>query len=137
MKLNSYLMFDGNCEEAMNYYKDIFDGEFSMVMRYKDGPPEYSSPGNENQIMHLTMQFQGIELLASDAMTPTLTKGNNNYLSINVDNEEDGLKIFNSLADGGVIEMPFEEVFWGGKFGSLKDKFGVMWMVSAEHTKNV
>lgn len=135
MKLNSYLMFDGNCEEAMNYYKDIFDGEFVSLMRYKEGPPEYSNPSNENQIMHVTMQFRGIELLASDAMMAPVTKGTNNYLSISTDDEDEAHSIFNSLADGGAIEMPFEEVFWGGKFGSLTDKFGVQWMVSTEHAK--
>ena len=136
MKLNSYLMFDGNCEEAMNFYKDIFDGEFAMLMRYKDGPPEYSNPVSENQIMHVTMKFRGIELLASDAMGNKVIKGNSNYLSISVDNEDEAAAIFNSLKVGGTIEMPFEEVFWGGKFGSLVDRFGVHWMVSAEHTKS-
>ena len=129
-------MFDGNCEEAMNYYKDIFDGEFTMVMRYKDGPPEYSSPGKENQIMHLTLKVRGVEILASDAMMPSINKGNNKYLSVGLADAEEAHTIFDSLADGGIVEMPFEEVFWGGKFGSLRDKFGVQWMISAEHIKN-
>ena len=129
-------MFDGNCEEALNYYKDIFDGEVVTLMRYKDGPPEYASPGIENKIMHATLQFRGIDLLMSDAMMNPISKGNANYLSVNVDNEDEALAIFNGLSDGGSTEMPFAEVFWGGKFGSLVDKFGVHWMVSAEHAKN-
>lgn len=137
MKLNSYLMFNGNCEEAMNYYKDIFDGEYITFMRYKDGPPEYSNSSNENKVMHVTMQFHGCELLASDSMGNTVTNGTNNYLSVSIDDEDEAVAVFNSLADGGKVEMPFEEVFWGGKFGSLVDRFGVQWMISAEHTKNV
>ena len=136
MKLNTYLTFNGDCEEAMNYYKDIFDGEFITFMRYKDGPPEYVNDSNEEKVMHVTMQFHGCELLASDAMGGPTTKGSAYHLSVGIDNEEEAATIFNSLADGGKVEMPFQDVFWGGKFGSVIDKFGIQWMVSAEHAKD-
>jgi PhnB protein len=131
MKCDMYLSFDGNCEAAMNYYKTIFNGEFTVTMRYSEGPPEYSNPQIENKIMHQTLVFgNGCELKASDSFHQPLHKGNNFHVSISVDNEEQAVSIFNGLANKGTITMPFNEVFWGGKFGSCIDKFGVQWMVS-------
>ena len=134
MKCDVYLNFDGNCEEAMLFYKDILDGEFQVLMRYKDGPPEYCKPEIENKIMHLTMTFgNGCELKASDDFHKPIRKGNNFHVSVLADDEEQGYAIFNGLSDGATITMPYNEVFWGGKFGSLIDKFGVQWMVSSSH----
>ena len=132
MKCDVYISFDGNCEEAMAFYKDIFDGEYQMIMRYKDGPPEYSKPEIENKIMHTTLNFgNGCELKASDDFSSPINKGNNCHVSIAADDEEQGYAIFNGLMKGGKITMPFEDVFWGGKFGSGIDKFGIQWMISA------
>lgn len=132
MKCDVYISFDGNCEEAMAFYKDIFDGEYQMIMRYKDGPPEYSNPEIENKIMHTTLTFgNGCELKASDDFSSPINKGNNCHVSIAADDEEQGYAIFNGLMEDGKITMPFEEVFWGGKFGSGIDKFGIQWMISA------
>ena len=137
MKCDIYLSFDGNCEEAMNFYQDIFDGEFLMMMRYKDGPPEYNKPEIENKIMHVTMTFgNGCELKASDDFHMLLTKGNNFHVSIAADDEAQGHVIFSGLMEGGQVTMPFNNVFWGGKFGSVVDKFGVQWMVSAPNSEN-
>lgn len=133
MKCDMYLTFDGNCEEAMLYYKDVFDGEFTMTMRFSEGPPEYSNPEIENKIMHQTLVFgNGCELKASDSFHEPLNKGNNFHVSIATNDEEEAVAFFNGLAENGTITMPFEEVFWGGKFGSCIDKFGVQWMVSFE-----
>ncbi|EDP69615.1 Glyoxalase/bleomycin resistance protein/dioxygenase [Flavobacteriales bacterium ALC-1] len=132
MKCDVYLSFDGNCEEAMNFYKDIFDGEIPIVMRYKDGPPEYSQPEIENKVMHTTMTFgNGCELKASDDFHMPVIKGSNFHVSIAADDEEQGSAIYYGLLEGGQSTMPFNDVFWGGKFGSVIDKFGVQWMVSA------
>ncbi|WP_299521253.1 VOC family protein [Winogradskyella sp.] len=132
MKCDVYLSFDGNCEEAIAFYKDIFDGDYMMIMRYKDGPPEYSKPEIENKIMHVTMTFgNGCELKASDDYFMPINKGNNYHVSIAADDEEQGYDIFSGLMEGGQVAMPFEDVFWGGKFGSGTDKFGIQWMVSS------
>ena len=136
MEFGPYLTFEGNCEEAMNYYKDILDGEYIVLMRYSDGPPEYLNPSNENKIMHVTMKFRNSELKASDRIGNPVPKGKAHHLSLSIDNEEDAVAIFNGLADGGEVEMPFNDVFWGGKFGSLVDKFGIQWMISAGHNSN-
>ena len=132
MKCDVYLSFDGNCEEAMTFYQDVFDGEFRVMMRYKDGPPEYvTSPEIENKIMHTTMTFgNGCELKASDSFHQPLNKGNNFHVSVLADDDEQGQAIFNGLSKDGTVIMPYNEVFWGGKFGSLVDKYEIHWMVS-------
>lgn len=133
MKCNMYLSFDGNCEEAMDYYKEVFNGETTVIMRYSEGPPEYSNEAIANKIMHQTMVFgKDCELKASDSFHEPLQKGNNFHVSISTDIEKEAIDIFNGLSKDGVITMPFEEVFWGGKFGSCKDKFDIQWMVSLE-----
>ena len=138
MQFGPYLTFDGNCEEAMNYYKDILNGEFVVLMRYSDGPPPISNNKTiGNKIMHLTMKFNNFDLKASDRMDKPIPKGIAHHLSITLDNEEEAIAIFNGLADNGEIEMPFKEVFWGGKFGSLVDKFGIQWMISCNSNSNV
>ncbi len=138
MKCDVYLSFDGNCEEAMTFYQDIFDGEIIVMMRYKDGPPEYSKLEIENKIMHVTMTFgNGCELKASDGFHIPLNKGNNYHVSIAAEDVEQGHAIFNGLMLGGQVTKAFDEVFWGGKFGSVIDKFGVQWMVSTPHGGDV
>ncbi|MFK8060123.1 MAG: VOC family protein [Polaribacter sp.] len=131
MNCGIYLMFDGNCEEAMLYYKDVFDGEFSDFMRYSDGPPEFCKPEIADKIMHQTLIFgKNCEIKASDDFHQPLNKGNNFHVSILADDEESAFKYFEGLGGEGKITMPFNEVFWGGKFGSCIDKFGIQWMIS-------
>lgn len=133
MKCDMYLTFNGNCEEAMLYYKQVFNGEFTVTMRYAEGPPEYSNPEIENKIMHQTLTFgDGCELKASDDFNQPLIKGNNFHVSISANDEAQAFSFFKGLSKEGTITMPYEEVFWGGKFGSCIDKFGVQWMVSSE-----
>ena len=133
MKCDMYLSFDGNCEEAMNYYKDVLNGKFTVTMRYSDGPPEYSNDKIADKIMHQTLVFgDGCEIKASDNFHLTLNKGNNFHVSIYTNDEKQAISYFNGLAASGKITMPFDNVFWGGKFGSCIDKFGIQWMVSFE-----
>ncbi len=132
MRCDVYLSFDGDCEDALNFYIDVLNGEMKMMMRYKDGPPEYCTPKIEQKIMHVTMGFgEDCELKMSDGFHIPLNKGNNFHVSILADTQEQGAAIFNGLSQGGQITMPFNDVFWGGKFGSVIDKFGVQWMVSS------
>ncbi|NAS11710.1 VOC family protein [Poritiphilus flavus] len=133
MKINTYLMFDGNCEDAIGFYKDVLNGQISTQMRYSDAPEDMPMPDHMmNKIMHTTLEFEGGSIMACDTHDK-LNLGNAHHLSLNIASEEEALAVFNSLADGGQIAMPFEEVFWGGKFGMLTDKFGIQWMVSSEH----
>ena len=134
MKCDVYLSFDGNCEEAMNFYQRAFGGEFTVVMRYSEGPPEYQTEGTEDKIMHMTLSMaDGAELKGSDVFHHPVEKGNAYHVSIGADSEEHGEKMFNALSEGAKITMPYQEVFWGGKFGSLLDRFGIQWMISSPH----
>ena len=134
MKLNPYLTFDGDCESAMNFYADVLDGKIQMLSRFNDMPDgEFKVPDHaKNLVMHCTLEFRGNTILASDTIEEH-SSGTDFSLSINTEDNEEGEAIFNSLAENGKVIMPFAEVFWGGKFGMLTDKFGVRWMVSGPH----
>lgn len=137
MNCGVYLSFDGNCEEAILYYKTIFDGNIQFMMRYSEGPPAYSSPTIENKIMHATLTFgNDCEIKASDSFSMPLHKGNNFHVSILADDEKSASSYFKGLSENGQITMPFDDVFWGGKFGSVIDKFGVQWMISSPDNKH-
>lgn len=135
--VNPYLNFDGQAEEAMNFYKSVFGGAFggNGVMRMSDVPDMPKIPEEEkNRVMHISLPLDnGQVLMASDIMPSMghkLTVGNNNYISIFADSREEADRLFNALSPGGEIEMPMQDQFWGDYFGSFKDKFGVCWMIS-------
>ena len=134
MTLNPYLTFNGNCEEALNFYADVLDGEIKMLMRFEETPPDAFKvpPAAKQLIMHATLVCKGNTILASDTIDEEVN-GDNISLSIGAEDNEEGIAIFNSLQEGGHVIMPFSDVFWGGKFGMLTDKFGIKWMVSGPH----
>ena len=132
---NPYLNFAGNSEEAFNFYKSIFGGEYSMIMRFKDTPEGSKlSPQDAEKIMHIALPIgNGNVMMATDvleSMGQKLNEGNNFSLSIHADSEEDAHRIFNALASGGKVIMPLQMQFWGELFGQLADKFGIQWMVT-------
>ena len=135
-KLNPYLNFAGNTEEAFNFYKSVFGGEFSSVFRFKDMPVEGVSipKEDENKIMHIGLPIGKDDvLMASDTLESlgqSLVQGNNTYLSIHPESKEEADRIFNALSAGGTIEMPIANQAWGDYYGSFMDKFGVQWMVN-------
>jgi len=134
MKLNPYLAFKGNCEQAMRFYEDVLGGKILMMMRFNEAPPGEFPITDEikDLVMHCTLEFNGLTIFASDNMQ--CNPGNNFSLSINADDDEQAIKFFDSLLEGdGKTIMPFENVFWGGKFGMLEDQFGIQWMISTDH----
>lgn len=132
--INPYLNFGSNCEEAFNFYKSVFGGDFVTLMRFKDVPAEYAMPEDEaEKIMHMALPIgQDVILMGSD--TPSnmgsVTTGTNVSISISTDSEAEATRLFNKLSAGGQVTMPLEKAFWGDYFGMLTDKFGVQWMVS-------
>ena len=133
--LNPYLNFPGNTEEAFNFYKSVFGGDFVMLQRFKDTPEAGRVPKNElNKIMHVSLPIgKGNILMATDAlesMGHKLTNGNNFQLSLGTDTKEEADKLFKALGAGGKVTMPLADTFWGAYFGMLTDKFGIQWMVS-------
>lgn len=134
-KLNPYLNFDGKAEEAFNFYRTVFGGEFVGGVHKMGNAPgtENLSDDEKNRVMHIALRVGGDLLMASDIVPSfgqNLTVGNNNYVSIFPDSREDADRIFKALSDGGNIEMPLEDQFWGDYFGSFQDKFGVYWMIN-------
>jgi PhnB protein len=133
--INPYLNFPGNTEEAFNFYKSVFGGEFTSLQRFKDTPEAGRVPDNEKEkIMHIALPIgNGNILMATDAlesMGHKLTLGNNIQITINPESKEEGERIFNGLSAGGKVEMPLQDTFWGAYFGMLTDRFGVKWMVN-------
>jgi len=135
--VNPYLNFDGKAEEAMNFYKSVFGGNFAGngIMRMGDAPGMSSlSEEEKNRVMHISLPLNnGSILMASDivpSMGHKLVVGNNNYISLAPESREEADRIFKGLSDGGQVEMPMQDQFWGDYFGSFKDKFGVCWMIN-------
>ena len=138
-QINPYLNFNGNTEEAFNFYKSVFGGEFATLMRFKDAPGgdcggTQIAENELDKIMHIALPIgDGNVLMATDAlesMGQKLEDGNNFSLSISAHSKDEADKLFNGLAEGGAVEMPLADAFWGAYFGMLKDKFGIRWMVN-------
>ncbi|MEO9003256.1 MAG: VOC family protein [Ginsengibacter sp.] len=136
--VNPYLNFNGNTEEAFNFYKSIFGGEFRMVMRMKDAQGMPFAEGQEEKIMHIALPLEnGTVLMASDVCNDeAFKKGNSFYISIHTDSVEEGQKLYDALAAGGKAAHPFKKEFWGDWHGNLTDKFGVNWMLNYTETQH-
>ena len=132
MQLEPYLFFYGRCEEALNFYKDVFNGEIIGLTRIAGSPMEaHASPDEKNNVMHATFKAGDFSLMASDGRRPEGPQGEGNIsLSVATSDEAEARRVFTKLGEGGNVTMQFDEVFWGGKFGTVIDKFGVEWMVS-------
>jgi PhnB protein len=132
--VNPYLNFSGNAEEAFNFYKSVFGGEFPMIMRFKDAPPEYrGAPEEADKIMHIALPVsKETMLMASDIPKAygDVNFGNNFNVCIQAESQQEADKLFAGLSENGDVTMPMEKTFWGAYFGMLKDKFGVQWMIN-------
>jgi len=141
-KLNPYLNFPGNTEEAFNFYKSVFGGDFiGGINRFKDTPEaDKISAGDRDKIMHVALPVgDGNMLMATDAtesMGFRVTFGNNVHLSLEAESKEEADKLFNTLSNGGKVTMPLADAFWGAYFGMLTDKFGVHWMINYTYPHN-
>ena len=136
-KVSIYLNFQGNTEEAFNFYKSVFKTEFvGQVMRMSDVPPQPGMPPlpekEKNTIMHIALPIgKNNMLMATDApesMGFSLIAGTNQYICVSPDSRDEATKLFNGLSSGGNVEMELQDMFWGAYFGSCTDKFGVQWM---------
>lgn len=133
---NTYLNFNGNCEEAFTFYKSVFGGEFNYIGRFNEMPPQEGNqmPVEEgNKIMHVSLPIGTSILMGSDTggeWASSFIQGNNFSVSITADSKEEADRLFNGLAAGGNITMPLNETFWGDYFGMLVDQFGINWMMS-------
>lgn len=139
--INPYLNFMGNTEEAFNFYKSVFGGEFiGGINRFKDTPDGGKlSPTDQQKVMHVALPIgkenvlMGTDMLES--MGHKLNAGNNFSISITAESKAEADKLYNALSSGGKIEMPLQDTFWGAYFGIFSDKFGIQWMVNYDHPK--
>jgi len=139
MKLNPYLNFDGNAEEAFRFYQSVFGGELFLQKMGESPGTENLTDQEKDRAMHVSITIgDGQHLMASDcvpSMGHVLQVGNNNYISVTPDSREEADRIFNGLSAGGKVEMPMADMFWGDYFGSFVDKFGVCWMINFPNPK--
>ena len=132
--INPHINFNGNAEEAFNFYKSVFGGEFAKIMRFNDlSGPEYPVAENEaNKIMHIALPIGKNMLMANDvpeSMGQVNENENRSKICISAESREEADKLFSGLSEGGTIEMPIGDSPWGSYFGMFRDKFGIEWMV--------
>jgi len=127
----AYLTFDGNCAEAMNFYKESLGGEL-IIQKVGETPLEGECAGaNPAAVMHAHLSKGSLQLMASDMMSGTeLVRGNATALSINCSSEEEIRRYFDQLSAGGSDIYPLKVEFWGALFGMLTDKFGMRWLLN-------
>jgi PhnB protein len=128
-----YLMFNGRCEQAVEFYRKAVGAEVEMMMRFKESPepppPGTVPAGYENKIMHTSFRIGQTTIMASDGCGEK-TKFEGFSLSLSVPSEAEADRAFAALADGGQVRMPLTKTFWSPRFGMLEDRFGVGWMIS-------
>ena len=131
-QLNPYLSFNGNAEEAFNFYKSVFGGDFAAVMRWGDNAEacKEMSDADKNSIMHISLPVGDSVIMASDSPMGPVNVGNNFTVAISPDSREEADRFFAGLSESGNVTCPMTDMFWGGYFGSFTDKFGIGWLIN-------
>ena len=133
MQVETYLVFDGRCEEALAFYRRAVGAEVTMLMRFKDCPepldPSMVAPGSENKVMHAQFRIGETKILASDGRCMGKAEFKGFSLSITASDEAEAERLFKALGDGGPVHMPLTKTFFSRLFGMVADRFGVSWMV--------
>jgi PhnB protein len=133
-QINPHINFNGNAEEAFNFYKSVFGGEFTKIIRFKElSGPEFPVTENEaDKIMYIALPVGGNILIANDVpeiMGRTNENENRSKISISTESREEADKLFYGLSEAGTIEMPIADSPWGSYFGMFRDKYGIEWIV--------
>ena len=133
MQINPYLLYDGNCEAAFNYYAKVLGGRIDMMMTHDSAPPSMPvAPGWQKKIMHAQITIDDEVLMASDAPPGHFSKPQGFSVSLRVEEPAEAERMFQALAEGGSISMPIGQTFWARRFGMCVDQFGIPWMVNCE-----
>ncbi len=132
MQVQSYLFFDGRCEQALEFYRKALGAKVEMLMRFKESPepppPGMVPPGFDDKVMHASFRIGDTVVMASDGCTEREANFQGFSLSLAVEREADANRVFDALADGGKVTMPLAQTCWSPRFGMLTDRFGVGWM---------
>jgi len=131
-QLDAYLIFDGNCADAMRFYERTLGGKLEIMMTHAESPmAAQTPPGSANRILHARLVLDGRMLMASDSMVGQPYEGMNGFsLSLVYPTVAEAQRVFDALAKGGQVRMPLQKTFWVEAFGMLVDRFGTPWMVS-------
>jgi PhnB protein len=134
MQLNTYLTFDGQCEEAFSFYARTLGGSVQSLFRHGETPGADHVPEEwRNKVMHATLSLPGGILMGSDAPPGSASSARAGFaLALHPQEPADAERIFSALAEGGTVQMPIQETFWSVRFGMLTDRFGIPWMINCE-----
>ena len=130
--INPYINFNGNAEEALNFYKSVFGGEFINIMRFGDMPNPNIPESENHKIMHIALPIGKNVLMANDVpefMGRVNENENRSKIAIGAESKEEADKLFTGLSAGGAVEMPIQDSPWGSYFGMFRDKYGIEWIV--------
>ncbi len=133
VQLQPYLMFNGRCEEAAEFYRQALGAEKTMMMRFNEMPASedaHVAPDSGHKIMHMSLQIGDTTVMMSDGMNDGQPKFEGFSLSLTTENDTEARRLFDLLAEGGEVCMPMGPTFWSSCFGMVADKFGVSWMVT-------
>lgn len=140
--INPHINFNGNAEEAFTFYKSVFGGEFTKLVRFKDiaGPDFPVSEKEENKIMHIALPIGKTNMLMANDVPEFMGRTNENEnrskIVINTESKEEADKLFNGLSAGGQVEAPIGDSPWGTWFGCFRDKYGIEWIVEFDANYN-
>jgi len=132
MKLNPYLSFDGQCAEAFKFYEQVLNAKISFMMTWGESPMAEQFPNEGHRIMHATLQVGDTSLMGADPPSDRYNKPEGISVSIHVNDNAEGERVFNALAEHGEVLMPYQKTFWAPGFGMCVDRFGIPWMVNCE-----
>ena len=132
--MEAYLSFNGNCAEAFAFYAEALGGKTLFSMSFGESPMGAQTPAAyKDKVMHATFEARGFKIMGSDMPPGMAFKGYEGFsLSVQGGSVDEGRKLFDALAAGGTVTMPYGPQFWAAGFGMLVDKFGVPWMVNVE-----
>ena len=133
-EITTYLMFDGNCREAMTFYEKCLGADL-QIMPFSEAPGDFP-PAAKDRVMHASLTRGQANLMASDTMPGMpLQQGNNFSVSINCESLQEIERLFTAFGENGKVTMPLQDTFWGARFGMLTDQFGINWMFNFELPK--
>jgi PhnB protein len=138
MKINPYLMFNGNCEAAFKFYEQCLGGKITAMMTYGEAPEpsvvEQTPPEWRSKIMHTSLKFGDQELMGSDSPPEYYEEAKGFSVCISLNDPTEAERIFHTLAENGKVQMPFQQTFWAYRFGMLVDQFGIPWMINCDQS---
>lgn len=133
MQVNPYLLFNGDCEQALKFYEQTLGGKIEAIMKFAGTPAaEHVPPDWSDKVLHASMKIDGQVVMASDAPPGQYSKPDGFSVSLSLNDRDRGERIFNALAEGGTIKMPFAKTFWASGFGMCVDRFGTPWIVNCD-----